>query len=177
MPALASVLNSDSKWPRRASTSGFVVDHPVAVEAEALGRRERLPVLFLQVAQRDDVARALLEVDAPGRMSSVTSFASAAVESISAQIEVALTRARVQHDDRLAPREGLADIGDRDRARRVEGLLGVEPWHLRHDQRARAEAVVAVVSAAVDRLAGAVAGIDALLRLSRRPVSVVGSAT
>ncbi len=69
---------------------------------------------------------------------------------------MALERARVDDDDRLAGVEGALDVGDRDRARARERLRRAESRHLRDDHVPGAEAVAPVVRRGADRLAEAV---------------------
>jgi hypothetical protein len=75
-------------------------DHPVAVETEAAAGLKRLPRGVAHVAERDDVARALVEVDR--RMDHEVDVRRARRVSVDLRPDqLALECPRVEHDDGL----------------------------------------------------------------------------
>ncbi len=140
----------------------------VAVEPERPRRREDGAGGVAQVAQRDDVALALLEVlprvDQERRLGGRPG-----VRVELGPDQLAPQRARVDDDDRLPAVVGARHVGDRHGAGLLERGRGVEARHLQHDRLPRREAVGAVVVARIDRGA---AGVARHHRLGQRQVAV-----
>ena len=141
---------------------GLVGAQTVAVDAEGVLGRNPLAVGVLEVAQRDDVAMALGEVDGgehhQGHVGGVAGVALGWIGVELREDRPALSRCGVDHDRRLIGVGVAGDVGLGYEAGLGERGRGVEPRDLEDDRGARAEAVVAVELGRVDRLLGGVAG-------------------